>query len=253
MNRKDYINIKIRQSQRYKISEYPDELYECYCNKCRNNTEHRIIVEAQKTEDIDDEGCIYLVNIYRILECAGCHYISFMEENIFSEDDELYDPAYGKKFRKCCLYPIPEEGVFNESCRSRLEYVLPNGIKQIYEETLEAVKNKLFIVAGIGLRTILDTVCREQKIGDVRSNLARRLEVMREQQLISDAEYSVLIEIKNIGNKSVHEGRSLQPHEVSEALIAVEHILDKLYLLPMINSELRNNKNSENFLEENIS
>lgn len=252
MNRKDYTEIKIKQPEKYKISAYPDELYECYCNGCRNNTEHRTIVKATKTENFDDDGCLFSIYTYRIIECAGCHYISFMDENIFSEDAEFDDPAYGEKYRKCCRYPIPEEGVFNESSHSRLEYVLPNGIKQIYEETQEAIKNKLFIVAGIGLRTLLDTVCREQKIGSARSNLAGRLKVMREQQLISDAEYSILIEIKNIGNKSVHEGRALQPHEVSEALIAVEHILDKLYLLPMINNELRNNKNSDNF-PENIS
>ena len=68
MNRKDYTEIKIKQPEKYKISAYPDELYECYCNGCRNNTEHRTIVKATKTENFDDDGCLFSIYTYRIIE-----------------------------------------------------------------------------------------------------------------------------------------------------------------------------------------
>ena len=135
-----------------------------------------------------------------------------------------------------------EEGALTESQLSQLQFVLPSDVKAIYEETLAAIKNKLFIIAGIGLRAILDTVCREQHIGAEKDSLAKRLKSMCEKHLISEEEQAVLLKTKDIGNSSAHEGKSLNAYEVESVLIVVEYLLKKIYLLPAIQRDLERGK-----------
>ena len=242
MHQENVSIISVRKDKKYNIHEYPNNILEYYCNHCRVKTTHRTIVEACTVEDFTDDGEVFSWNSYHISECMGCHMVSFIKDIRFSEDEDTFHPDYGKKNFKGIIYPILEEGALTESQLSQLQFVLPDKVKAIYEETLTAIKNKLFIIAGIGLRAILDTVCRERKIGQARQPLAARLQIMCDINLITEQEKTVLSTVKDLGNDSAHEGKSLNAYEVESVLLTVEYLLGKIYLLPAIQRDLERGK-----------
>ena len=150
----------------------------------------------------------------------------------------------------CRIYPISEEGALTESRLDKLEFVLPPRVKRIYEATLIAIKNKLFVIAGIGLRGVLDAVCRDKGIGKGKITLAERLNIMLKENLITPDQKGILDAVKDLGNDSAHEGKVLKSYEVERALIVVEHLLDTLYLLPEMKQESENDKENINFVNE---
>ena len=230
----------VQKERKYTIKNNPAERYNFYCNHCKTSTEHRTVVEATVVDE-DCDGEVFVISTYRIVECAGCHYVSFMDYSLFSEDEDFWQKTESTK-QKVYIYPILEEGALTESQLSQLQFVLPDKVKAIYEETLTAIKNKLFIIAGIGLRAILDTVCRERKIGQARQPLAARLQIMCDINLITEQEKTVLSTVKDLGNDSAHEGKSLNAYEVESVLLTVEYLLGKIYLLPAIQRDLERGK-----------
>jgi len=88
----------------------------------------------------------------------------------------------------------------------------------------------------------LDTVCRERKIGQARQPLAARLQIMCDINLITEQEKTVLSTVKDLGNDSAHEGKSLNAYEVESVLLTVEYLLGKIYLLPAIQRDLERGK-----------
>ena len=70
-----------------------------------------------------------------------------------------------------------------------------------------------------------------------------------ENRLITPDEKEILDAVKWLGNSSAHEGKRLKGYEIHSALIVVEHILDKLYLLPVIKKEFEEGKETINFID----
>ena len=244
MNRDNETTAYVDSKRKYTFKNEPDESLNFYCNNCRTRTSHKTIVSV-KTSDYAPEFGLSFDLEYRISECSGCHNISFIDSSICEDDDEYWNSNRDSAFT-CRIYPIPEEGALSESRRNELKLDLPVRVREIYEETLIAIKNKLFVVAGIGLRAVLDTVCRDKGIGKGRTSLDKRLDIMLEgKRLITPDENVILKAVKDFGNKSAHEGKTLTSYEVESALIVVEHILDKLYRIPKIKIAFDNNKNKK--------
>ena len=78
--------------------------------------------------------------------------------------------------------------------------------------------------------------------GEEKDSLDKRLKAMCDKHLISEKEQAVLLKTKDIGNSSAHEGKSLDAYEVEAALIIVEFLLKKIYLLPAIQRDLERGK-----------
>lgn len=243
-------HVDIENKRKFNVEVYPQESLRFYCNHCRAHTSHRTVAKASEHSE-DASGNFHLWESYRIVECAGCHSVRFIEQAISSEDDDYYDQD-DSCARHCYIYPISEEGALTESRLHELEFVLPPNVKKIYEEALIAIKNKLFILAGIGLRSILDSICLEKGIvGKEKNDLFHRIETMyNDLHLITKDEKDVLHVVRAFGNKSAHEGGRLSSYEVSSALIVVEHLLDKLYLLPEIKKEFDEGKEKIDFVDE---
>ena len=249
MNEGNDVIAYVEKQRKFSVDSEKNESLYFYCNNCRSKTSHKTIVHAHRISD--DPSCdeVFLVEDYRIVECSGCHGVRFVENSIFSEDDDFYNQVDSNELH-CRIYPISEEGALSESRLSELEFVLPTRVKRIYEETLAAIKNKMFVLAGIGLRAVLDTVCRDKGIGKKGDKLADRLDIMLKQQLITPVQKANLDAIRDLGNDSAHEGKSLKAYEVSTALVVVEHILDDVYRLPAIKKEFDDNKEEISFVDE---
>jgi hypothetical protein len=115
--------------------------------------------------------------------------------------------------------------------------VLPNPIGQLYEELVNAFESESPILAGIGLRALVESVCIDQKIQG--KNLQVRIQGLHNKGLISAAELPILDKLRLIGNVSAHEIKSLLMQKLEIALGIINHVLISIYLLPKVNKKLR--------------
>lgn len=73
-----------------------------------------------------------------------------------------------------------------EQGRELVPYNLPNKIKDIYIETVSALKNGLIILAAGGLRTIIEAVCNHLKIK--KGNLSNRIDELSQKGYLTKKE-----------------------------------------------------------------
>lgn len=211
-----------------------------FCSSCRKETSHKTLVKVNIVNGPPRDTFIKSEH-YRIAECSGCHSVFFVEKKIKPEELEWMDSDQEKG--KITVYPDSDEIPLTESRLCVLSLFLPSPLKEVYTETVVAIHKQMFVLAGIGLRAVLDAICRDKGIGKGGESLAKRLKIMAEEnRLITPDEKEILDTVKELGNGSAHEGRSLSVYEIQSALIVVEHILDKLYMLPKIKQEFENEK-----------
>ncbi|MFM0155637.1 DUF4145 domain-containing protein [Paraburkholderia sediminicola] len=100
----------------------------------------------------------------------------------------------------------------------------------MYDETSTALANDLPVLTGIGLRALIETVCKtETAKGD---NLFAKIDNLRDKGVLTKHGAAVLHNIRNLGNAAAHE---VKPHSTAQLMLAmevVEHLLMDVYILP---------------------
>jgi hypothetical protein len=172
-------------------------------------------------------------NKYQTIECQGCGTVSFRHEHENSEDLEprqegnAYVPATTVK-----LYPGRVVG------RRELEnaYLLPWEIRRIYDETRQALGSGLQVLAGIGLRALVEAVCTERSTAG--SNLEKRIDSLVAQGILTPSGSEILHSLRLMGNAAAHEVKPHSIEDLTTALDVVEYVLSGVYLLPAQASNL---------------
>ena len=242
-------------------TELDDPMY-YYCSSCRKETSHKTLVKVNVVNGPPRDTFIKSEH-YRISECSGCHSVYFVEEMTRPKDMEWLDSDQEKGM--ITVYPDSDEIPLTESRLCVLSLFLPSPVKEVYTETVVAIHKQLFTLAGIGLRAVLDAICRDKKIGDNDDSLATRLRIMaissdtpgkdsknakrKHLNIITLDELNYLNVVKELGNDSAHEGIALTLNDAKRALEIVEHILNKLYMLPKIKQEFEDNKQDISFVD----
>ncbi len=97
---------------------------------------------------------------HAIVQCAGCHTTSFCQEtwNSLEVQFDLYSQSE-EMVRVQKLYPLrlPRER------RPLQSHTIPRQVAAIYRETHSALQNNLPILVGIGLRAIVEAVCKQAR------------------------------------------------------------------------------------------
>lgn len=137
------------------------------CSKCDGKTYHKVLLSIDKSgEEYDGAHHVHWDAHYQIVQCQGCKTISFRESNSNSEDYEQTGPDEYDHVVYEELYPSRVEG------RKGLDddvWYLPSKVQRIYKETLQALNSKSPILAGIGLRALVETVCEEKTLWEAIS------------------------------------------------------------------------------------
>ena len=84
-------------------------------------------------------------------------------------------------------------------------YDLPHGLYRIYKETHAAICNKLNILAGVGIRALVEAICNERS--SPGGNLATRIDGLVTLGLITADGAKILHSIRVMGNKAAHEAK----------------------------------------------
>ncbi len=92
------------------------------------------------------------------------------------------------------LYPSRVEG--RKTLKSE-EHYLPIKVRGIYKETLGALNNNSPVLAGIGLRALIETICKEKNAEG--SNLYKKIDDLVDKKILTPVGSSILHKIRTLG------------------------------------------------------
>lgn len=196
------------------------------CGKCNNDTKHLIITDVSlhgKESMSHWAGDLYQWNNeYQIIKCLGCETISFRYTHTNSEDAQQHD-EYGCDVMR---YPNPDSGreVISDS------NLIPEKLLRIYKETLIAINHEQRVLAGIGVRAIVETVCKEKEAKG--NNLSQKINSLVEQEVLTKGGADILHKLRILGNDSAHEVKPHNSIQLGLAIDVIEHLLQGVYILP---------------------
>jgi len=195
--------------------------YALPCVKCAGKTHHKALasIDVRGEEESFDFDFAWITQ-HQIIQCQGCKSISFREQTSTSEDH----PDQGLNET---LYPSRLEG--RRGLGQDVRY-LPLKVRGIYNETLQALVNLSPILAGIGLRALLETVCTEKAA--IGKDLFKKIDNLVAQAILTPASAAILHKIRTLGNDAAHEVKPHTDKQLGLAMDVVEHLLRDVYILP---------------------
>ncbi len=204
------------------------------CLKCQTETVHRVTVSIDSDGNVEDGDFSYQwIEHHQIVQCQGCRTYSFRHESSNSEDytqvseddweitvkEELHPPRYLQR-------PQLPDAVY-----------LPGKVRLIYKETHFAICAKQLILAGIGIRALVESVCKDK---NASGNLYNMIEQLVTAGDLKRSEADILQKLRFMGNSAAHEVKAHKSDVLINAFEIVEHLLVNVYLLEIRARQLPN-------------
>ena len=154
------------------------------CRSCKRQTKHSIIGEKSKAGNPEE---YHEETKYFLIECDGCETISFRKEY---HDYETYYPIgpdeYAhdislETFPRCIKDHNPIESLFD----------IPTVVESIYSESLLAIQEGAYTLAGLGLRATIEAICNDKNISG--ASLKVRINAMNRSGMISKSDADRLL------------------------------------------------------------
>jgi Domain of unknown function (DUF4145) len=213
---------------KHEVIAVPSAEIDVACTKCAGRTAHVPLVQVHvHGSEGDSNHSIDWSDHHQIVKCLGCRTLSYRIVSSNSEDyyqDENGDCAYSESEK---LYPPRVEGVKGLGDE---KIYLPLKVKQIYEETQTALSVQAPVLAAIGLRALLETVCKEKEAEG--GDLFKRIDSLVDKRILTPAGAKILHKIRTLGNAAAHEVKPHTEGQLALAMDIVEHLLKDVYILP---------------------
>lgn len=191
------------------------------CRSCKNTTKHSVLGSANRTtpaEYYHDE------TKYFLLECNGCSAISFRKE--YHDYEVFFQTGPDDYAHDVSIEIFPHQLKDHTPIDSSFE--IPRVVERIYKESLLAVQEGAYTLAGLGLRATIEAICNEKEVKG--RNLQLRIGAMQKSGMISKTDAERLHAIRFMGNDSAHEIKKASEKSVRIALRIIEHILLSVYV-----------------------
>jgi len=197
------------------------------CTQCAGLTCHDVLASA-RTRDRDPETHMTFFQTAEIVECRGCCAISFRLASSLCQDIDWDDYRMFRPDEDESLYPKRKLGQNRikgaESC------YIPDQILRIYRETCHALVEDQPVLAGIGIRALVEAVCKEK--GAHGSNLEAKIDNLVPMGILARESAEFLHATRLLGNKATHEVQAHAESDLGIALEIAEHLLMGVYVLP---------------------
>lgn len=210
-------------STKITLNKTKDEIREVVCKNCDNATNHKVcssVTSSWGNEDIQG------VDEYEIIRCLGCDGISFRIASSNSEDFEVDNEGNYSYLESQEIYPnrlmgrVPLKDI----------YSLPDKVRSIYTETHAALCTRLQILAGVGIRALVEAVCSEEKARG--RNLERKIDDLVKKEVLTKRNAGILHKTRLLGNVAAHEVKAPSSSELDVAFDIVENLLETVYIIP---------------------
>ena len=203
--------------------------YSLPCQKCDTETTHKVLASTQET-DTDEANDVWVFEERQIVQCLGCKSVTFRSDWLFSEDDHHWISADGTEHHEYEhheeLYPSRIAG--RKPLRNK--QFLPRDIQQIYTETHSALCSKQPILAAIGMRAIIEAVCKDKKA--TGRNLEKKIDNLVALEYLTKRGATSLHSTRVLGNTSAHEVVALPEKNLDIGMDIIENLLMNVYILP---------------------
>ncbi len=204
--------------------EIKDKTMWILCHRCEIETEHTVL--SQVSNEDGDENVSAWTDYY-FTQCNGCKSITLLKEFRFSENYSVNTRTgeYELEVEKT-LYPSRLKG------RKEMSHIfsVPHGIGRIYSETLSSILNKQNILAGIGIRAIVEGVCKDKSSSG--RNLKDKINYLAHKGYITNDSADILHSLRFMGNRSAHEIKSHGTKDLNIAFDIIENLLQNVYVIP---------------------
>lgn len=202
-----------------------------FCYRCGKYTNHTVLAEKKIRSDPDyEEHC---GEDHYFGQCAGCDAITYA---ISSWHESDWNPHTGEMDSNWKTYPRAD------TARQAMvdDYHLPGKISSIYQEVIGAMNAQLPVLAAIGLRALIEAICRERNI--TGGNLEKLIDGLAISGVLSAAQATILHGHRFLGNIAAHEVVSPKPRELVAALEIAETVLRTIYVLPELSKQITTGK-----------
>jgi len=192
------------------------------CEYCKGDRNHEVMAVVETHGNPDD---YQFYNYDCIVKCCGCDYVSFLSRFVDLESGGYTDDGGWRNEISDTRYPYVFETITN------LEdfYLVPEIVSNIYKETKAAIQSKSFIIAGAGMRAIIEAVCNDKDIKG--RDLKTRINKLVTLGLVSKEDAKRLHAIRFLGNDSVHDIKPATKEALAISLRIVNHIIETVYTL----------------------
>ncbi|MDR1268506.1 MAG: DUF4145 domain-containing protein [Planctomycetaceae bacterium] len=212
-----------------------------HCNSCNRDTDHNIVKEHLVIYE-DKKYNTDWGDRYQIISCLGCKTVSFRQDSWYSEALDEGDGDDG--VASGTFYP-PRN--INEHERMLEYHLLPQDLKRIYCETVDALNNRLPTISAIGLRTIVEAICLEQKTKMPNKNdLEEGIYGLADKEYLSKKQADILHKCRLMGNDAAHEIVAPDTDHLDAAIEIVEILLKAIYVIPTLAERIPNRSNNNN-------
>jgi hypothetical protein len=214
-------------TQTYKLITNDENKHRLYCKECSGLTLHSVVssFDERGNEDCGGGNSVDWNTKNQTIQCLGCQTVSFRTVSTFSEDMEYdYDGPYHPETIK--YYPGRVEGV-----KSLESHLLPYATQQIYKETVLSLENEQFILAGIGIRAIVETICKDLEAEG--RDLYNKINALKERSIVTQEGADTLHKLRVLGNSAAHEVKAHNSQQLELALQIIEHMLEGTYIIPV--------------------
>jgi hypothetical protein len=193
------------------------------CASCGRRTHHAILCQESRGPAGPDDYPTYYY--YQIVKCHGCHSLSFrhVEEDYVGS----YVDDNGKTIPSVTVERYPR--ILEDHRGFRRLNVVPQTVRAIYQETVNATKEGALTLAGIGFRAVIEAICNERGIKG--RDLQKRIEGLAKAGMISAIEAVRLHAIRFLGNDAAHDIKSPSLGSIQVVLRIVEHLIENIYVL----------------------
>ncbi|NPC78698.1 DUF4145 domain-containing protein [Pyxidicoccus fallax] len=165
---------------------------------------------------------------YQIIRCLGCETIAFRQHS-----EDYVTPGYVDDEGN--IHPSTTTNVYPRLLKNRLKphlywpHPIPEIVRDIYNETINATKENALTLAGIGFRAIIEAICNDQKIHG--KDLQRKINALAQKGMISKLEEKRLHAIRFLGNDAAHDIKRPSLASIQVVLKIVEHLIENIYIL----------------------
>lgn len=200
------------------------------CRYCGHSTVHLVRRSMEvASRDGDASFSVDFRDDYQILECKGCQEVRFRHSHENSED------TIGDEFEQHSLVTVELYPNDSPSLVDGVEFV-PGHVRQVYEESVKALRDSLVILAGVGIRATVEAMCKD--LGIEGRYLWQRIDGLADNGYLASSGVEHLKLVKDMGNAAAHEIRSYPIADLRLALDVTEHALRAAYVMPEKGSRL---------------
>lgn len=198
-----------------------DETIWSECSSCKRSTKHHVLGKISKTSPVE---YYHEETIYFLLECKGCTSVYYRTEH---HDYESFRQIAPDDYEHDISVEVFPHQIKDHNSIDTFG-IVPSIVESVYKESLLAIQEGAFILAGLALRATIEAICNDK--GVKGKNLQVRINSMSRLGMISKSDAERLHAIRFMGNDAAHQIKKVKEKSVLIDLKIIEHLLLSVYV-----------------------